>query len=90
VSALGSRVGQSYLLVNRVPVDAGGEPRLAPELADRIHELHLPLLGLLPLDPAVSQLDALGQPLVNLPLDAPIRRHLIARVASVLPVAAPV
>lgn len=90
VAELGSRVGSAYLLVNRVPVDPGGEPRLAPALADKIEELRLPLLGLLPLDSGVSELDALGLPLINLPLDAPIRRHLIARVASVLPVVAPV
>jgi hypothetical protein len=45
---------------------------------------------LLPQDPAVSQLDALGKPLSDLPADSPVRRQLVSLLGTVLPVAAPV
>ncbi len=90
VQELGSRVGQAHLLINRVPVDETGEPRLAPELAARVEELELPLLAVLPLDPAVAELDALGKPLSHLPDDSPLRQRLVARVGQVLPVLSPI
>jgi CO dehydrogenase maturation factor len=90
VQELGSRVGQAHLLINRVPVDETGEPRLAPELAARVEELNLPLLAVLPLDPAVAELDAQGKPLSDLPDDSPLRRRLVACVGQVLPVLAPI
>jgi CO dehydrogenase maturation factor len=89
VEELGTRVSQAHLLVNRVPVNAAGEPQLAPELAAKVQELRLPLLGLLPQDPLVAELDAQGQPLSNLPEDSPLRRRLVSLVGRVLPVAMP-
>ena len=89
VEALGTRLSQAHLLINRVPVNAAGEPQLAPELAAKVQELRLPLLGLLPLDPLVTELDAQGQPLSSLPEDSPLRRQLVSLVGQVLPVAMP-
>jgi CO dehydrogenase maturation factor len=90
VAELGSRVGQAYLLINRVPVDETGEPQLPPALLAKVQELDLPLLGLLPQDPTVAELDALGKPLADLPDDSPVRRQLVSLISRVLPVAMPV
>jgi CO dehydrogenase maturation factor len=90
VDELGTRVEQAHLLINRVPTNQAGEPELAPELAAKVQELNLPLLGLLPQDPAVSQLDVLGMPLSDLSADSPVRRQLVSLLGNVLPVAAPV
>jgi len=90
VAELGTRVKQAHLLINRVPVNENGEPQLSPELAAKVRELGLPLLGLLPHDPAVAELDALGKPLNSLPSDSPVRRQLVSLIGQVLPVAMPV
>ena len=90
VESLGTRVGQAHLLINRVPLDESGEPHLPPELAAKIQEMGLPLLGLLPQDSLVSELDAQGKPLVGLPEDSPLRRQLVSLIGQVLPVAMPV
>ena len=49
---------------------------------NRFAEHNLKLVGLIPADPAVNELDALGEPIVRLPEDAPIRRSLAAILAS--------
>jgi CO dehydrogenase maturation factor len=90
VEELGTRVGQAQLLINRVPMNESGESTLVPELAAKVQELGLPLLGLLPQDPAVTELDALGKPLSSLPDDSPLRRQLVSLVGRVLPVAMPI
>ncbi len=89
VDELGTRVSQAHLLVNRVPVDESGTPQLSPELSAKVLQLGLPLLGLLPQDPGVSELDALGEPLIGLSEDSPVRRHLELLIGQVLPVAMP-
>jgi len=89
VEELGTRVSQAFLLINRVPMDEAGQPQLAPELAARVKDLGLPLLGLLPQDPLVTELDAMGKPLSDLPDDSPVRRQLVALIGRVLPVAMP-
>ncbi|GAB4528772.1 MAG: AAA family ATPase [Anaerolineae bacterium] len=89
VDELDTRIGQAHLLINRVPVDEAGEPQLASELAARVEELGLPLLGLLPQDDLVSELDASGKPLVDLPDDSRLRRQLVSLIGRVLPVAVP-
>jgi CO dehydrogenase maturation factor len=90
VEELGTRVKQAHLVINRVPLAESGEPRLPPELAAKVQELGLPLLGLLPQDPIVTELDALGKPLSDLPPDSLVRRQLVSLVSQVLPVATPV
>jgi CO dehydrogenase maturation factor len=77
VDELKTNVGETYLVVNRVV----GENLPAP-LMKAIEEHNLKLAGLLPADPAVNELDALGEPIVTLPEDAPLRRSLEAILAS--------
>ncbi len=77
VDELKTAVGATYLIVNRVNGDALPEP-----LMEAIEEYKLKLAGLIPADPAVNELDALGEPIVRLPEDAPIRRSLAAILAS--------
>ena len=89
VKELGTRVEMAHLLINRVPVEDGAELQLPPELEARLQELGLPLLGLLPVDAGVARMDVLGQPLVDLPLDEPVRQYLVSAVGKVLPAMKP-
>ena len=73
VDELKTAVERAYLIVNRVQGDQLPEP-----LIKAIKEHNLDLVGLLPADPAVSELDGLGKPISKLPEDAPIRRSLVA------------
>lgn len=78
VDELKTDVGDVYLIVNRVLGDTLPEP-----LMKAIEEHKLKLAGLIPADPAVNELDALGEPIVSLPDDAPIRRSLESILKSV-------
>ncbi|HAL61633.1 MAG TPA: hypothetical protein DCP08_04395 [Chloroflexi bacterium] len=64
------------LIVNRVSVDGDGRPTLAPQLESVIREKGLELAGLIPEDSTVADYDALGKPLIDLPLKTPIRRAM--------------
>jgi CO dehydrogenase maturation factor len=78
VDELKTAVDAIYLVVNRVNGDTLPEP-----LMKAIENHNLKLGGLIPADPAVNELDALGEPIVKLPEDAPVRRSLEALLASV-------
>jgi CO dehydrogenase maturation factor len=78
VDELKTAVGAIYLVVNRVIGDTLPEPLLRA-----IEDHNLKLGGLIPADPAVNELDALGEPIVKLPEDAPARRSLEAILSSV-------
>jgi CO dehydrogenase maturation factor len=71
IDELKTNVGAAYLIVNRVSGD-----QLPSALLEAIEEQHLKLVGLIPADATVNELDAVGEPLVKLPEDAPIRRSL--------------
>ncbi|PWH19573.1 MAG: hypothetical protein DDG58_04605 [Ardenticatenia bacterium] len=86
VAELGSRVHKAHLIVNRVPSCDDNEIVLPQELAAKVAELNLPLLGVLPQDPAVAERDVLGQPLITLPHNAPVRRCLENLLEHVLPI----
>jgi CO dehydrogenase maturation factor len=88
VKELETRVGQVHLLINRVPLNGQREPQLPPELAAEIRHRELPLLGLIPEDPRVARLDALGRPLGELPADSTARQALDALFTEVLTVRA--
>jgi CO dehydrogenase maturation factor len=60
IQELGTRIGKSYLVIN----NAMGE--LPGVLLQRAQALGVPFLGTLPHDPAVSQHDLSGRPLVEL------------------------
>jgi CO dehydrogenase maturation factor len=84
VDELQTRVGQIHLLINRVPTDGQGEPLLPPPLAEEVQRLELPLLGLVPQDPEVARLDAIGVPMWDLPEDSAARQALDGLLARVL------
>jgi CO dehydrogenase maturation factor len=75
---LKTSVGAVHLIVNRVNGD-----RLPEPLAKAIQEHGLNLAGLVPADPAVNELDAMGEPIVKLPLDSVSRSSLESILASV-------
>ena len=74
IGELKTRVGDIGLIVNRVPTDGSGEPKLTPELEQAIAENGLKLVGLIPEDPTVGEYDAKGLPLAELPPQTPARR----------------
>jgi CO dehydrogenase maturation factor len=61
-------VGRTYLVVNRVR----GE--LPAPLAEKIEEFGLELLGTIPEDPQMAELELTGRPLTELPVDGPLYR----------------
>ena len=75
---LKTTVGAVHLIVNRVYGD-----RLPEPLAKAIEEHSLSLAGLIPADPAVNELDAMGEPIVKLSLDSASRSSLESILASV-------
>lgn len=77
IDELKTAVGGAYLIVNRVRGELLPEP-----LTKAIEEHKLKLAGLIPADPAVNELDAVGEPIVKLPADSPVRRSLEAILAS--------
>ncbi len=79
ISELKTHVGKHYLIVNRVT----GE--LTPELKEAIARHGLNLIGTIPLDPLVTQFDATGRPLVELPEDSLICTALRKVESTVLP-----
>ena len=78
VDELKTAVSAMYLIVNRVNGD-----QLPELLLNAIEEHKLKLAGLIPTDPAVNELDALGEPMIKLPEDSPFRRSLEAILAAV-------
>ncbi|MDI7276047.1 MAG: cellulose synthase operon protein YhjQ/BcsQ, partial [Anaerolineae bacterium] len=63
---LGTRIGQSYLVINRVSA------QLQPALLESVGRLGVPLVGRVPEDPQVAALDMVGRPLVELGHDSPV------------------
>ncbi|MEZ4582934.1 MAG: hypothetical protein R3A10_15075 [Caldilineaceae bacterium] len=61
-------IANAYLIVNRV------QGELTPALQAAIDGVGIPLGGIIPSDPWVTQLDADGEPLVNLPPDSVMRK----------------
>ena len=68
VDELKTTVGSVFLIVNRVQGNALPDP-----LSLFINERKLRLAGLVPADPLIADLDARGEAIVRLPLDAPSR-----------------
>jgi len=69
---LGIKAQKVGLIVNRAPT----EGQLAEGIKEEITLQKLDLLGVLPNDPLVSEYDSAGTPLVNLPLESPVRQAL--------------
>ncbi len=68
IGELGTRIGKSYLVVNRV----AGELPLT--LRQEVERLGIPLAGTVPADPLVAEFDMVGRPLIELGDDSPIYR----------------
>jgi CO dehydrogenase maturation factor len=83
IKELHTHAGQVRLVVNRVMGGNGDEPQLAPPLQQIIADNNLQLLGLIPLDLTVAEFDALGKPLAELPLGAPVRKRLEKIITSI-------
>jgi CO dehydrogenase maturation factor len=77
VDELKTAVGRVSLIVNRVNGD-----RLPDSLAKAIEEYGLDLVGWIPSDADVNELDARGLPVVELPATAPSRQALEKILAS--------
>jgi CO dehydrogenase maturation factor len=77
VDELKTDVGETYLIVNRVNGETLPEP-----LNKAIEEHKLRLAGVIPTDPNVNELDAMGQAIVQLPEDAPSRQALDSILAA--------
>ncbi len=76
---LGTRIGQSYLVVNRVEGD------LPEPLRQSAERLGAPLLGALPRDPAIVEYDIIGRPFVELGDDSliyPAVKELLRRALA--------
>ncbi len=69
VDELKTKVGRTYLVVNRA-----NDAALAAPLVAAIGDIKVEFLGTLPLDPGVAELDALGEPLVRIASDSPFYR----------------
>ena len=83
IKELHTHAGQVRLVVNRVMGGNGDEPQLAQPLQQIIADNNLQLLGLIPQDPTVAEFDALGKPLAELPLGAPVRKRLEEIITSI-------
>lgn len=81
VHEIDTKVRRMVLVLNMAPA------AIPPELRKAAEETGLELIGVLARDPLVSEYDALGKPLAQLPRDSIIRRsvaEIVARTADVL------
>jgi CO dehydrogenase maturation factor len=83
VDDLHTKVGEKHLIVNRVPVDDGGEPYLPQPLRQAIEDQGLNLAGLIPVDQVVAEFDAVGKPVGDIPANSPTRQAFDRILASI-------
>jgi len=83
IDELHTKVGEQYLIVNRVPLDESGQPRLPEPLREAIEAQGLKLAGLIPVDPVVAEFDAVGKPVGDIPSDSVTRQAFDRIVASI-------
>lgn len=72
ISELRTHVGRTALVVNRV------KDGLPPEIEQAIREASLELIGVLPEDPGMMQLEVKGAPLTELGPDSPLKQGIDA------------
>ena len=82
VPQLQIRVERIGFALNRVP--GGDIANLPPEIPATIEQQGLKLVAVLPSDPAVGALDAVGRPIIDLPPQSPLRQAVEALVSSVI------
>lgn len=68
IGEMRTHVGRTGLVINRM---LNG---LSPELQQAVDDSGLEVLAMIPADPGVTDLDATGHPLTELPADSPVRR----------------
>ena len=83
IDELHTKVGEQYLIVNRVPLDESGQPRLPEPLRQAIEAQGLKLAGLIPVDPVVAEFDAVGKPVGDIPANSATRQAFDKIVASI-------
>ena len=71
IAELGTRIGHSYLVVNRL----AGE--LPPPMQEAIARLGIPLAGTVPSDPQVAAYDLVGRPLSELEPESPVYQAVV-------------
>jgi CO dehydrogenase maturation factor len=83
IDELHTKVGEQYLIVNRVPVGDNGGPELPGPILEAIEKQELMLAGLIPMDPVVAEFDAQGKPVGDIPSDSVTRQAFDRIVASI-------
>lgn len=83
VDELDTKVGERYLIVNRVPVDESGETKLPEPLRQAIEKQGLNLVGVMSMDPVVAEFDSLGKPVGDIPADSATRRAFDKIITSI-------
>jgi CO dehydrogenase maturation factor len=71
IHELGTRIGKSYLVVNRVTGP------LSESLMQAVARLGIPLAGTVPADPQVAEFDSIGRPLVELGHDSAVYQAVV-------------
>ncbi len=77
--ALDINIEQSYLILNGLPT-----PEIPPMMQARLDELDIPLLGVIPRDETLIELEFSGQPLVNVSTAAPVYECVAAMMSLIL------
>lgn len=72
------RIENAYLILNRV-IDGIPQP-----IQERISKLGIPLLGVIPSDPGVSELDSSGEPLMQLGEMSPLYQAVSVIIGKIL------
>lgn len=72
------RIENAYLILNRL------DGEIPAPLQERIDQLQIPLLGVIPNDPQVSQLEFSGRPLVELSENSPVYRAVADMLHAIL------
>lgn len=84
VSELNIHIGQTHLIVNRLP---GGD--IPAELQAAIAATGVPLLGVIPQDSALQEFEFSGRPLVELGDASPVYQAVAAMMAALIAIPSP-
>jgi CO dehydrogenase maturation factor len=82
VPQLQIRVSRIGFALNRVP--GGDMTQLPPQIPAAIEQQGLDLVAVLPADPAVGDLDAVGRPITDLPPASPLRQAVESLVRTMI------
>jgi CO dehydrogenase maturation factor len=71
-------IENAYLVLNRV------NGQIPPPIQERIDQLDIPLLGVVPASSELTQLDFSGKPLIELPEDSPVYQTIVKMMETIL------